>query len=92
MVVVRQFSEGKVPISHKKVNKESVAIVIILSCYWRLLPPCDARYFKRGAERVKKYRYNMKEDWVEVARRVIEAFFLSLDPQAENFLDLFDNV
>ena len=55
----------------------------------RLLPPCDAAFFKRDEDRVKKYRLRKKEQWVADAHRVRDAFWDSLDPMAESFLDYF---
>ena len=55
----------------------------------RLLPTCDAAFFKRGEIRTKKYRIRRKELWVEEATRIRDAFFDSLDPQAESFLNYF---
>ena len=57
----------------------------------RLLPACDASFFKRGIDRVKKYRLRKKEQWVEDALRIRDAFWDSLDPTAESFLDFFGN-
>ena len=56
----------------------------------RLLPPCDAAFFKRDEDRVKKYRLRKKEQWVADAHRVRDAFWDSLDPMAESFLDYFE--
>ena len=57
----------------------------------RLLPPCDAAFIKRGEERVKRYRLLKKEQWVEDALHIRDAFWDSLDPTAESFLDFFGN-
>jgi hypothetical protein len=37
----------------------------------RLLPPCDSSFFKKGKARIKKYRIQNKENWVEAAQRII---------------------
>ena len=55
----------------------------------RLLPTCDAAYFKRGEQRIKNYRLRRKELWVEDATRIRDAFFDSLDAQSESFLNFF---
>ena len=52
----------------------------------RLLPTCDAAYFKRGEQSIKNYRLRRKELWVEDATRIRDAFFDSLDAQSESFL------
>ena len=57
----------------------------------RLLPTCDAAFFKRGATKTKRYRLRRKELWVEEATRIRDAFFDSLDPQAESFLNYFSS-
>ena len=57
----------------------------------RLLPPCDASFFKSGKERIKRCRLRKKEQWVEDALRIRDAFWDSLDPSAESFLDFFGN-
>ena len=57
----------------------------------RLLPTCDAAFFKRGETRTERYRLRRKELWVEEATRIRDAFFDSLDPQAESFLNYFSS-
>ena len=55
----------------------------------KFLPSCDAAFFKRGKERIKKYRVRKKEIWVNDAKRIIEAYNDSLDATSEAFLDFF---
>jgi hypothetical protein len=55
----------------------------------KFLPPCDAAFFRRGKERIKRYRVRKKEIWVNDAKRIIEAYNDSLDATSEAFLDFF---
>ena len=50
----------------------------------RLIPPSEAAFFNRGAERVKQCKIRRKESWVEEAKRIKEAFFDSLDETSDN--------
>ena len=58
----------------------------------RLLPPSDAAYFRRGEERITRYRLNRKELWIEDAARIRDAFFDSLDAQSASFLNYFGSI
>ena len=57
--------------------------------HYKLLPPCDAAFFRKGQERVKRYRVRKKEHWVTDAKRILEAYNDSLDATSEAFLDFF---
>ena len=56
----------------------------------RLMPTCDACFFKRPAERVKRYRLRKKDTWVMEATRIVDAFMDSLTPTSAAFLDYFE--
>ena len=53
------------------------------------MPTCDAAFFKRGEERIKRYRLRRKELWVADAIRKKEAFYYNLNPTSEAFLNFF---
>ena len=55
----------------------------------RLLPQSDAAFFKRGEEKIKRYRLTRKELWIEDATRIRDAFHDSLDAQSASFLNYF---
>ena len=54
------------------------------------MPTCDAAFFKRGADKIKRYRLRRKELWVADATRIQEAFFYNLTPTSEAFLNYFE--
>jgi len=64
------------------------------------MPTCDAAFFKRGSEKMKRYRLRRKEVWVADAVGIKEAFYypdsdirslseLFRDPSANIVLGLF---
>ena len=57
----------------------------------RLLPPCDAAFFGRGAARIKTYRLQRKKKWADDAKNIIASFRMSLDATSANFLEFFTN-
>ena len=47
-------------------------------------------FFKRGADRIKRYRLRRKELWLADAIRIKEAFYHNLNPTSEAFLNYFE--
>ena len=48
-------------------------------------------FLKRGEEKILNYRLKRKEQWVEEATVIRDAFFDSLDTTSETFLNYFGN-
>ena len=56
----------------------------------RTMPTCDAAFFKRGREKIKRYRLRRKELWVVDAAQIVEAFYHNMTPTSEAFLNYFE--
>ena len=57
---------------------------------FKAMPTCDAAFFKRGADKIKRYRLRRKELWVADAARIMEAFYFNMTPTSEAFLNYFE--
>ena len=75
---------------HKELDHKIDAIYSRLPKSLRVFPRSDAAFFQCSKPRVKQYRLKRKEQWIEDATRIHEAFLGNLSVEAENFLDFFD--
>ena len=75
---------------HTELNGEIDNIYKSLPKSLRVLPQSDAAFFLMGKQKAKQYRIKKKEQWVEDAHRIHNAFLGNLSVEATNFLDYFD--
>ena len=57
--------------------------------HFKLLPSCDAAFFRRGQAKIKWFRVKEKEIRVNYAKKILEAYNDSLDATSKAFLDFF---
>lgn len=75
---------------HDELNSQIDSIYQNLPKSLRPFPQSDAAFFLYSRDRVKHYRIKKKEQWLDDANRILNAFYDNLSVEAENFLDFFD--